>query len=101
MLKIGPSGGTGVGRAWDHESKTEIAQLIISRSATCINYIHFVYVEDGGNKLVMSEKIGVDKGGSRSLNTVSIKNPYYNTHKSNHSPHNYKKTTRSDPLIYT
>lgn len=70
MLKVGPS--WGAGRAWDHRGKSEIAEIIISRSQTSINFIHFLYVEDGGNKLVLSEKLGSGDGGSLYLNTVSI-----------------------------
>lgn len=69
MLKFGPS--WRYGKAWDHNGKTEIAQIIVSRSETRINLINFLFVEDGGNKLVMSENIGGGDGGTISLNTVS------------------------------
>lgn len=72
MLKFGSS--SSGGRACDHKEKTEIAQIIVLRSKTRINSINFLFVEDGCNKLVMSEKIGGGGGGDGgclSLNTVS------------------------------
>lgn len=75
MLKVGPLVWTTFGLCeWDHKGKSEIAQIIVSRSLTRINFIYFVYVEDGGKKIVMSERIGSGEGGTMSLNLVRIKN---------------------------
>ena len=70
MLKVGPIWCNGT--TWDHRGKTDIAQIFISRCEKRINFIQFVYCEDGGNKLVLSEKIGGDgDSGSLWLDSVS------------------------------
>ncbi|KAL8105434.1 hypothetical protein AgCh_029296 [Apium graveolens] len=64
------------GTVWDHKGKTDIAQIIVSRSENRINQINFIFVEDGGNKLVMSEKIGGNAVNCVSLNTITLDYPH-------------------------
>ncbi|KAL1806739.1 hypothetical protein ACET3Z_029807 [Daucus carota] len=74
MLKVGPIWCNGT--TWDHRGKTDIAQIFISRCEKRINFIQFVYCEDGGNKLVLSEKIGGDgDSGSLWLDSVTFDYP--------------------------
>ncbi|KAL8105431.1 jacalin-related lectin 2-like [Apium graveolens] len=72
MFKFGPSWGNGY--AWDYKGKTEIAQIIVSRSETRINSINVLFVEDGGNKLVMARNI--DGDSTHSLNTIMLDYPH-------------------------
>ncbi|KAK1350708.1 inactive protein RESTRICTED TEV MOVEMENT 1-like [Heracleum sosnowskyi] len=75
MLKAGPTWCT-TGKAFDHLGKSEIAQIFIFRGDDSIFYIQILYAEDGGNKLVLSEKIGSSSAiGSNSLNTVTLDYP--------------------------
>lgn len=68
MLKVGPSWNTRA-ESWDHQGFSKIAQIFISRCDGRVNFIQFVYSEDGGNQLVQSQKIG--GGGSNLLDSVS------------------------------
>ncbi|KAL8105435.1 inactive protein RESTRICTED TEV MOVEMENT 1-like [Apium graveolens] len=75
MLKAGPTWRTR-GQAFDHQGNTEIAQIFIFRGEDSIFYFQFLYAEDGGNKLVLSEKIGSSSAiGSNSLDTVTLDYP--------------------------
>ncbi|WOH13069.1 hypothetical protein DCAR_0832578 [Daucus carota subsp. sativus] len=74
MLKAGLPWTDGL--AWDHKGKCDIAQIIVSRSINCIDFIQFVYVEDEGKKLVVSEKIGNDVPIIFSLNTITLDYPH-------------------------
>lgn len=75
MIKAGPTWRT-KGDDWDHKGRSDIAQIFISRSENRIKFIHFLYIEDQGNRLVLSQKIG--GGGTKSLDTVSplLTDPY-------------------------
>ncbi|WOG94206.1 hypothetical protein DCAR_0313499 [Daucus carota subsp. sativus] len=70
MIRVGPTFKT-YGTSWDHQGKTEIAQIFISSTPYRINSLHFVYVENGRH--VLSERIGGD--GSASMNTVTLDYP--------------------------
>lgn len=69
MIKVQPAVPT-VGTAWDHRGKTDILQIFISWSNHWIDSIHFAYVEDEGNKVVLSDKIDGEKD-STYMKTVS------------------------------
>nr|XP_017217669.1 PREDICTED: myrosinase-binding protein 1-like isoform X2 [Daucus carota subsp. sativus] len=73
MIRIGPAY-PGRGIPWDHKGKTEVAQILISCNRNRINFMYFVYVEDGGTKLVLSEKIGREET-SHSMETVNFDYP--------------------------
>lgn len=64
-----------VGTSWDHLGKATISQIFISWSHDWIDSIQFTYVEDGGNKIAFSEKIG---GGTGSNYMESVSNQSLN-----------------------
>ncbi|KAK1350709.1 inactive protein RESTRICTED TEV MOVEMENT 1-like [Heracleum sosnowskyi] len=72
MIKAGPTWNTR-GDDWDHKGRSDISQIFISRSENRIKFIHFLYVEDQGNRLVLSQKIG--GGGTQSLDTITLDYP--------------------------
>ena len=76
MIRIGPAY-PGRGIPWDHKGKTEVAQILISCNRNRINFMYFVYVEDGGTKLVLSEKIGREET-SHSMETVRLSETWNN-----------------------
>lgn len=63
MMKARPALRT-VGTSWDHLGKANISQIFISWSNDWIDSIQFTYVEDGGNKIAFSDKIGGGKGSN-------------------------------------
>nr|XP_017217667.1 PREDICTED: jacalin-related lectin 3-like [Daucus carota subsp. sativus] len=72
MIKVGPPFHP-AGSTWDNKGKTDIAQIFVSCSRYRINFMYFVYAEDGGNRLVLS-KFGEDKT-SHSMETVTFDYP--------------------------
>ena len=78
MIKVGPPFHP-AGSTWDNKGKTDIAQIFISCSRYQINFMYFVYAQDGGNKLVLSDKFG-EATTSHSMETVRlqaiIRNPF-------------------------
>lgn len=71
MIRVRPALLRTVGTPWDHLGKTQISQIFISWTNDWIDSIHFAYVEDGGNKIAMSDKIG---GGNGSTYMESVSN---------------------------